>query len=69
MPPEAEERDRGCGSRDWSRFCRALSEPKQGSDLLYSGVVRSQNMKGGCKSQDRTSQNVGSLEEALDPTL
>lgn len=65
MPLEAERCESGSnGSRDWSRFCKALSEPKQGLDLLYSrGVVTfPKHRRGGMqftKPQDRTSQNVG----------
>jgi hypothetical protein len=75
MPLEAERCESGSnGSRDWSRFCKALSEPKQGLDLLYSrGVVMFPKLRrGGCISPNlRTGhlKMLESLEEALDPTL
>lgn len=75
MPLEAERCESGSnGSRDWSRFCKALSEPKQGLDLLYSrGVVTFPKLRrGGCSSPNlRTGhlKMLESLEEALDPTL
>ena len=75
MPLEVERCDSGSnGSRDWSRFGKALSEPKQGSDGLYSrGVVTfPKHRLGGCSSPSlRTEhlQMLESLEDALDPTL
>ena len=75
MPLEVERCDSGSnGSRDWSRFCKTLSEPKQVSDLLYSrGVVTfPKHRRGRCSSPNlRTGhlKMLESLEEALDPTL
>ena len=58
-------------SRDWSRFCKALSELKQGSDLQYSrGVVmfpkrrrgmmqESPHLRTGCWVSDRVGVSGG----------
>ena len=75
MALEIERCDSGSnGSRDWSRFGKALSEPKQGSDVLYSRdvVTLPKHRRRGCSSPNlRTGhlKMLESLEEALDPTL